>query len=281
MHRILTITLLVSVIVGTADTVAQENRPGPADVRRLYEKLEFDAALVTAGEVLAEAGQYSPEDVAGVHTIAALILMSRNEEEEARRHFLSALSANPKLTLDPLLASPKVISFFNTIKENAIPEIETTAAATRYLRVYDRRPSAAMRSMVLPGWGQIYKGQRARGTVMMAAWGLTAAGTMTAHFIRADREERYVSETDPLQVSDRFSDFNRWHKTRNNLALAALATWVVSYVDALVFEGPMASATTHPRPQLHFGVDTSYLDIAPKISLTLPLQRPAHGMHTP
>lgn len=281
MRRILTIAFFISTTSGTADTVAQDVRPQPADVRRLYEKLEFDAALTTADDVLKQAEAYSPEDIAGVHTIAALIRMSRNEQEAARIHFESALSADPTLSLDPLLASPKVIAFFNAIKERAAPASDEAAPTTRYLRVYDRRPSAAMRSMLLPGWGQMYKGHRTRGTVMMTVWGLTAAGTITAHFVRANREDRYLSETDPLRVADRFSDFDRWHKVRNNLALAAVATWIVSYVDALLFESPADHSHTRTRPRLRFGVDTSYLDPAPKVSLTVPLQGPAHGLHTP
>ncbi len=281
MYRVLTIALVVLTVFGTAETVAQDARPAPADVRRLYEKLEFDAALATAEDVLSQVEAYTLQDIAGVHTIAALILMSRNEQDEARTHFESALSADPALTLDPLLASPKVVAFFNQIKQETSPAPVDAGAATRYVKVYDQRPSAAMRSMLLPGWGQMYKGHRTRGAVMMAAWAVTTAGSITAHFVRANREDRYVRESDPLLVPERFADFDRWHKARNNLALAAAATWIVSYVDALLFEGPANNAHADRRPHLRFEIDTSAPDMAPTMSLTVPLQRRAHRMRTP
>lgn len=239
---ILRVTVIVLILssVGLVEPVAgQVPVPtGVEGVREAYEKLLFDLALARADSII-QSGEQNPDDLVEVHTIAALVHIARNQPSAARPHFLSALSIDPDLELNPTIASPQALELFRQAQEEILSgDDHGTASTIRYLRVYDARPAAAYRSMLIPGWGQIYKGQRTRGYVFMGMWGATAAGTITAHIIRHDREQSYLDETDPTRVQDRFDDFNRWHKLRNNLAIGAALTWFVSYLDALIFEGP-------------------------------------------
>ncbi len=244
--------------------------PAVADVRHAYEELDFDLALATADSIIASERGYTPDELVEVHTIAALVHIARNQPSAARPHFVSALSIDPDLELNPANASPQALELFRSVRSDlASGQAFESSSAIRYLRVNDPRPAAAYRSMLIPGWGQLYKGQRTRGYVFMGLWAATAAGTLSAHIIRHDREQAYLDETVPSQVQSRYDDFNRWHRIRNNLAIAAAATWVVSYLDALIFEGP-------ERPTHGPALGLSYLDLPggsePSISLQVPLK---------
>ncbi len=89
----------------------------------------------------------------------------------------------------------------------------------------------------LPGWGQLYKGQRTKGRLLLGVWGLAVAGTVTSHILRQQSRTTYLDATTQQEVLDRYDTFNRWHKTRNTLVLGTAAVWVFSYIDALIAGG--------------------------------------------
>jgi hypothetical protein len=239
-------------------------------VREAYEKLEFEEALARADSIIQAGQRYGPDELVEVHTLAALVHLARNQPGAARLHFVSALSIDPDLELNPTIASPQALELFRTAREEMRSGQGTdTSSVIRYLRVYDPRPAAAYRSMLVPGWGQIYKGHRRKGYILMGLWGVTAVGTITAHIIRHDRRQAYLDEANLAEVQSRFDDFNRWHKLRNNLAVGAALTWVVSYLDALIFEGP-ARPPRGPSLALTYGAVPGAA--APSIGLQIPIR---------
>lgn len=267
-----TVFVLVLASLGTVSSVWSQvpESTGVAGVRQAYEKLDFDLALARADSIIQFGERYAPEELVEVHTLAALVHIARNQPTAARPHFLSALSIDPDLTLNPTIASPQALELFRLAQEETrSSQTASTSSTIRYLRVYDPRPSAAYRSMLVPGWGQLYKGQRTRGYTFMGLWVATAAGTLTAHIIRNDRRQSYLNETNPADVQDRYDEFNRWHKARNNLAIGAALTWVVSYLDALIFEGPR-----QPRsgPSLGLSYHASPGPAAPWVNLRIPIR---------
>ncbi len=251
-------TLLIFVVIQLSIPALAQDLPTASEVTLAYERLSFDQALELAALITENADDYLPRELVDVHTVAGLILISRNERSEARSHFSAALSLDPDLTLDPLIASPEVVDFFESVKRDSASTSPAQPPPVRYIPVEDPRAGAALRSMLVPGWGQMYKGQQTKGAIMMGAWGFAAAGTIASHFIRNDREDRYLSETDPLAVLDRFDDFNRWHKIRNNLALTTVVVWAASYLDALVVDSDSRSSNrVGPRVQLTYRPDLS------------------------
>ncbi len=232
------ITVLVLCMASSAlPAHAQQTRATVVEeIRQAYERLDYAEAEAKAHEALATNADFTVDQLVEIHTLLALIAFSDNREAEARAQFLSALTLNPDLELDPLLVSPKILTFFDEIKrsrQRATPE-EDPAAAIRYVRVEDPRAAAAMRSLLLPGWGQQYKGQKTKGWILTGLWGLAAAGTAAAHLRRNRTRDAYLAENNPDLVPARYDTFNTWHKVRNNLALATALLWAYSYFDALL-----------------------------------------------
>ncbi len=231
--------LVASVAVGPARAQA----PGEAvvaAVRAALQQFAYAEAEQQARAALAEPERFSLDQLTELHALLGQVAYAQGEEVEARRQFEAALSLNPHLTLDPLLVSPKIIAFFEEVKRTWTPPeagASPTEAPPRYVVVPDPRPAAALRSMLVPGWGQLYKGERRKGRWLLGAWVGTAGATAAAHLARARAEDAYLAAREPDRIADRYQRFDRWHKLRNNLALAAAGVWVVSYVDALVAPG--------------------------------------------
>ncbi|MEP0548949.1 MAG: tetratricopeptide repeat protein [Rhodothermales bacterium] len=244
----------VGVVLGLIGTLwavpvaAQSGDPSGllAAMRDAYERLDYDTAERRAREALASFDAFSADQLVEVHTALGLILYARNEPLEARTQFEAALSLDPRLTLDPLLVSPKTLEFFDDIRAGLAADggAIQREPVVRYVRVRDPRPAATVRSLAVPGWGQLYKGERAKGWTLVGLWGATAAGAVTAHVLRSQAEDDYLGATDPAEIADRYDTFNTWHQARSAFVLGAAAVWTYAAVDALVFGGPAERAFT-------------------------------------
>ncbi|NIR50890.1 tetratricopeptide repeat protein [candidate division KSB1 bacterium] len=211
------------------------------EIRKAYQELNYAEAEIKATTALDQYQRFTPVHLTEIHKILGIIYYSQNKPEQARVHFQNALSLTPTLTLDPLYVSPKILDFFKKVKaRHAEDGRDTDEVRTnvRYVLVEDPRPAAAIRSMLLPGWGQLYKGETTKGRVLIALWGVGVIGSVTAHFKREQAQDSYLSETDPQRIESRFNTFDSFHKLRNNLLLFSAGVWLYSYLDAILKERP-------------------------------------------
>ena len=222
------------------------------EIQQAFEELKYEQVERLASEILDEYQLYSTTELAVVHVTLALVKFALNDHAEAQKQFRSALMLDPSMELDPVLVSPKIRTFFQEIKDTMAAEREVEddpEVEVRYIFVEDVRPPAALRSMVLPGWGQLYKKEKAKGWAIIGLWGGAVAATTITHVLRDDASEAYRNAQDPGTISSRYDRFNRLHKTRNTLALVALGIWGVSYVDALAsIPGKGAASPTSRSP---------------------------------
>lgn len=228
---------LILVNLGSA-AWAQESAATLIDeIRRAYNEMNFVEARIKAETALKNYQNFTAPQLIEVHKTLGLIYYSQNSPDECRNQFETALSLDPELDLDPLFVSPKILDFFNGVKSNWLQKNQTNDAIrsrTRYIMMYDPRPAAALRSMVLPGWGQRYKGEKRKGLILSGLWGVGLLGASVAHIARGNAEDRYVGETNPAKIDSRFDTFNTLHKLRNNLLLLSAGVWLYSYFDAIL-----------------------------------------------
>lgn len=221
--------VLLGIEAGDAHAQVGQDAPPPVDsIRAAYHELEYDRARRLARSALTRFHVYERSELADVHRILALVEISEGNREEARLQFEAALSLNPDLQLDPTFVSPPILRFFERVKREwwtrrTAGRLDTSAVA--YRSRDDPAVPAALRSIVLPGWGQYYRGDRIRGAAITVGWIAAAGG-----FVQAD------------------SDY------RPEWALAASLVWVYAYLDALLGESDSAETGTSPyrgrRPDL-------------------------------
>lgn len=230
------------------------------EVRTAYNQLNYEEAEIKANAALSNYQRFTPTQLTEIHKILGIIYFSQNRAAEAKQQFENALSLTPQLSLDPLYVSPKIIEFFNEVKQGwqtKTKEKANSEGEIRYLVMQDPRPAAAMRSMLLPGWGQTYKGQRSKGRVLMALWGVGVVGSLVAHIKRQDAEDKYLSERDPGKIQSRFNTFDTFHKVRNSLLIFSAGVWIYSYVDALL---------SHSRTLVESSVSNKQVRLLPIIT---------------
>lgn len=207
------------------------------DIREAYEGLDFTIAETRINEALREYEQFLPDELSEIHVIYSLILFAQSEVSAAESQLRLAVQLNPSLVLDPLDTPPRLFQLFEEIKQAQDDESEQVSSRedVRYLIINDPRAGAAWRSVVVPGWGQLYKGEKRKGIILASLWGVTASGSVIAHLNRRQAQEHYRASETQAQTQSRFTAFSTWHKVRNNLLLAAAGVWVFSYIDAVVW----------------------------------------------
>lgn len=211
----------------------QTNEEVIEDIKSAYENLDFPVAEARIESALASFEKFTPNELSEIYRIAALIRFADNDQDGARRQLALALQVNPELKLSTRENPPAIITLYEALLEERSAQ---TAPPTeiRYLVVQDPRPAAVVRSMLVPGWGQLYKKQKKKGIILVSAWGVTSAGTLLAHIKRRQAEDDYLASANLAEINDRYPAFDRWHKVRNNLIVAAAGIWLYSYIDALI-----------------------------------------------
>ena len=233
-------------ILGVLLAAAAAAQPGPADLIVAMEdavaRLDYGTAEDRAREALARFDALSPDQLVTVHSTLGILLHAQDEPVEARRHFEAALSIDPSLRLDPVLVSPKTVEFFDGVR-STMPApgsvAPSNAAALRYVLVEDRRTGAAFRSLVLPGWGQFYKGDDVKGWAFALTAGAVVAGVTAASLQYDAADDRYREfRGTQEEIRELYDEANRWYLIRGGLVRGAAVVWGAAMLDALLTGGP-------------------------------------------
>ena len=205
-------------------------------IKFLYEELRYEEAIQSGEKMMREGRLYTPQSLELVHQFMALSYYNLGRTDSAKVHFLSLLSINPDKELNPIDTSPKIIEFFKKLKEeqrSSISSGQTTAAYRQYIFPEDRRPSAAWRSALVPGWGQYYKDQKKRGYLLGGLFAGSAISTITSAFLEEKYKTNYRESTDPQIIKEQYDLYNQWSKTRRISLYTSIALWAISFTDAL------------------------------------------------
>ncbi len=263
---------LLVMFVLPVKTYAQVNSAQTLEeIRSAYESIDFELAESRIQLALENYERFSPVQLTEIHTTFALIRYAQHDLSEAKRQFEAALRLTPELELNPVQASPKVIAFFEETADEIeqVANIESLEEGIRYVYVKDVRPAASLRSIVLPGWGQHYKGEKKKGLLLMGVWAGAAAGTVVAHLNRQQAQDDYlaVDPLNPALIEEKYRTYDSWHRARNNLFIGAAGIWLFAYIDAMVHPGRSSKSASgishrlkvtapinpvHPQLSVHF-----------------------------
>ena len=204
-------------------------------LRFMYDEIKFPEVIIQGNKLLANQNLLSKKELAEIHKYMALAFFNLSQKDSSRAHFYALLSIKPDFKPDPIRTSPKIIRFFNTIKQSFKLSIDTGKAVPfrQYIFVQDIRPQAALRSLILPGWGQFYKKDRSKGYIFGAAFWGGAAITGLTYSLEKKLHSKYLNERNPDKVNARYDDYNTMSKTRRIMQYTVLATWAVAVADAL------------------------------------------------
>lgn len=125
--------------------------------------------------------------------------------------------------------SIKLHTLYMVAKPGVVPSFDDVSFTPRY------GARGLIRSMFIPGWGQLYKGSTVKGLCMLGGTAAVATAIVVAENTRADYKKKMREQP---KLADKYnSKADRWETTRNVCIGAAAALYIYNIVDAIVADG--------------------------------------------
>jgi hypothetical protein len=229
---------------------AQPQLPAPSisDIASAFQNLDYKRTLNLTDAATERFNDYNADELVLIYQYRALSFYYIGQEDDAKNAFTSLLSIRPDHQLDPVMVSPKIIQFFENLKIQIPEELpDKTRIQTRYVQLHDPRPGAGWRSLVLPGWGQIYKRQETKGYIILSAFTLNAAALITSIVKENEAHNTYRSAMHPDDINRTYDEYNKWHRTRQYLTYSQVIIWAYAVGDAIWHPLPATSLTVTPQ----------------------------------
>jgi len=248
------VLLSVLACVIWAQTAFAQSQPVDSlltQMRQAYEQLDYGRVQDRAATILATSDSLTSEQLIEVHTMLGVVSYSTGNEAEARRQFEAVLAVAPDVHLDSAKYSPKILAFFEDVRDRNRASAPVDSVQVRYVALENPIPAAAVRSLILPGWGQIYKGQQTKGGVFIGLWGTAATGLIASEIVYSHFSQAYDKALTTEDATRLYDRKNTWFKIRNLVGLGAAGIWLYSYLDTILSYAPPISVQLGDKSSLN------------------------------
>ena len=245
-------------------------------LKKQFESFEYQKVINSANILLTGKDTISKANLKEIYRMKGISHFSINQDDSARYSFRQILQLDSTYNLDSSKTSPKIVAFFNDIKNNyrkeqiEIRKLATARTDTVYVPQYVRninseenlKKSIAL-SIIFPGVGHLTRGYTLKGWIFTT---LTAAALgSTIYFIHDTNKKHreYMNQTDPSSILSKYNNYNSAYHKRNISIIALAAVWLYTQIDLLFisYDTPQKLQTVS-IPQMNYdnlrGIQLSY-----------------------
>ena len=228
-----TVKLSLFMFCGSVLLLGQESAPVDSSLKQI-ETLYNSAQYVTAeleARRLYEEKELTDSARVQIEKWIAFSLIAQGKSSTARERFVTLLSINPDFELDPVLTSPKILSVFYEARTKFLSQrkIQTDSV----LQTTEVSQSATYRTIVFPGWEQLYQGRTASGVIFLSAGVASLGAGVAFELLRSDARQQYLKASSPSDISRKYNSYNTYRKAEMYSFIAYAIIYVASEVDIL------------------------------------------------
>ncbi len=230
------------------DSVYSSYKDSLNNLQKKFENFEYGEVIKGANNFLIKRSQIPTSDLLEILRMKGISHFSLSEDEAAKSSFIEILKIDTSYVLDSLKTSPKIVSFFNNVKKTYLQQlaVKLSQQIVRIDTIYVTDPlkthqmengikKSVLLSLVYPGTGHLYDGQKVKGWTLTALTTLTLASSVY-FFIDANKKKNtYLDEKNALNFDSKYSDYNKSYKYRNYSLMALGVVWLYSQLDLLFF----------------------------------------------
>lgn len=197
----------------------------------------FEEGKISEAEHLALKTLSKPEKLTNsqkfsLYRILAFCSIANDDEEGGERYFTSALLHDPNMAPDPLLWSPKIRRVFDRAKV-AYRALQEDVNKAQLSQEADFSRRASLKSLYMPGSGQLMKGQKVKGyTTGLLFWGAASSFIYELNAYPSARSSYYEANSD-LDAAVKWKEYRNTQYYVNISGLLTLAIYSYSFFDAL------------------------------------------------
>ncbi|MFO7447028.1 MAG: hypothetical protein R6W90_11715 [Ignavibacteriaceae bacterium] len=262
--------IIIILLILPAAIFAQENSDSLKSINQKFQAFEYEEVIFEADSLLNFKDSISINLLLDIYRMKGISHFTLLQDRLAEHSFIEIIKIDTAYTLDSAKTSPKIISFYNEIRNEYIKQQEELQKLeARVDTVYISDPSekinieeqikgTVIRSIILPGWGHLYSEQSAKGIILTSLSAVTILSSVYFIFDTNSKEDEYVNTRNPSLIPGKWDDYNSSYKMRNYSLIAFAAVWVYSQLDLLLFsnqeniEAPDAELTFNSTSGLNF-----------------------------
>jgi hypothetical protein len=102
----------------------------------------------------------------------------------------------------------------------------------KWIIIEDRRARSTLRSIIFPGWGQIYN-NKARGYIFSGIAGISLGYFIYSSVQLRKTHQEYLKAYTEDDIERKYASYNKWYIRRNNSLLVYSGSWTLSLIDIL------------------------------------------------
>ena len=276
MKRKLLSLFILSILI--CANINAQNKSNPlGTLKQKFENFNYAATISLADSILRYNATLKDSMLIEIYRMKGISEFALQEDQAAMKSFLSILKINNDYQLDSAKTSPKIISFYNGIRQNYLLEYhqrkervsaEDSLYADKIRKLSEKNmtnlKNAMMRSFLLPGLGHIYLGQTGKGLVLTTLSTVSISGMIYFIIDSNKKEDDYLNATNPQAIANNFDTYNSSYKLRNAFIISSVVIWLYSQIDLLFFHDfdNRPALTSEKLPHLQYdsirGIQLSY-----------------------
>ncbi len=233
----------------TFTCLAQEKNYSLEGLEKSFSNFEYSKTVLIADSLLTNKNVISKNDLIEIYRVKAISHYSLLEINKARNSFVDILNIEPTFQLDSLKTSPKIIAFFNDIKntflkdkeviskagETAIADSVKTSQEEKISFYEEEIKSTMARSLILPGLGHLYLGKQTKGIILTSISVLSLSSLVYFVVDANNKENDYLSASSLGDIQTKYDAYNKSYHLRNISIITFAAVWLYSQIDLLFF----------------------------------------------
>jgi hypothetical protein len=224
----------------TSDTLQQ--------LRKHFETFQYSDVIKLSNKILQSREEYTLSEQIDILRMKAISHYSLTDDDAARKSFIEIVKLDSTYQMDVSRTSPKIITFYNETRRNYLDQyqgnqpqilvrvdtIYVPIESTIYVQ-NDIVTNSFYRSIILPGWGHLYSGNKTKGTLLSLV--SSVAAIASAYFIidTNNKERDYLNERGRISIERRYQDYNNSYRMRNISIASYLIVWLYSQFDLFFF----------------------------------------------
>ncbi|MFH1197391.1 MAG: hypothetical protein V1720_16955 [bacterium] len=219
-----------------------------SEIRYKFETFQYEDVVRLSDQIIATYRDLSPDTLLSVYTMKAVSHYNLNQDELSRRSFIELLKIKKDYNLDPIIISPKIITFFESVRTDYNRILDTKNDVNNQTRdsiqtnlntisssSFSNYQSSILQSFLLPGLGHLTSNRPVEGWVLTSLSAINIGSLIYFVFDTNKKEDQYLSEPDPLFVQEKYNQYNSSYKIRNVLIASYIIIWTYSQLDMLLF----------------------------------------------
>ena len=212
-----------------------------------FQLFNYSKVVFLANEFLSQKEAFTTKELIEIYLLKGISHYSLGQSESVNNSFYEILKYDSNYQINPSEVSPKIIRVFEEIKAKyalnnrkniqIVEKTDTLYSVDTLIIKTDSRfySETIIRSMVYPGWGHLYSGNKTKGWLFTSVNTILLGSMVYFIYDTNQKESDYLSEIDPKVIDEKYDSYNKSYKIRNSIIITYALAWIYTQIDMLFF----------------------------------------------